>query len=117
LVGFACVRTANQVRPPQPKPGEPGTDTEMNENPKGAHRLELIACAGAHNRLLAEISERSRLLGRDVASHPKTVRRVLADLDSKGPSEAGDVIHSLLFELALAQVRAARFADELPERE
>ena len=66
-----------------------------------------------YNALLREWRGRVRTTGRDVASHPQTLRRVMAALDAGGPSEAGDCIQSLVFELEIARNRAQRFADEL----
>lgn len=56
---------------------------------------------------------RPRILDRDDACEASEVARVLASLDALGPSEAGDVIHSLLWRAALAENRAQRFAQEL----
>ena len=64
-------------------------------------------------QLLRDLQDRLRLLDRDVACEASTVRRVLAELDAKGPSEAGDVIHSLLWLSLLNAERANRFAKEL----
>lgn len=66
-----------------------------------------------YNALLREWQRRPRTMGRDVASHPITIRRIMETLDANGPSEAGDCIHSLVFELQIAMNRAQRFADEL----
>lgn len=63
--------------------------------------------------MLANLNERPRILDRDEAHHLTTVHRVLAELDVKGPSEAGDVIHSLLWRCAIVDGRARRFANEL----
>lgn len=69
-----------------------------------------------HSALLREWQHRERTMGRDVAHHPQTLRRVMADLDALGPSESGDCIQSLVFELEIARNRAKRFADELISR-
>jgi len=69
-----------------------------------------------HNALLREWQFRHRVMPRDVASHPKTLGRVMAEMDTDGPSEAGDCIQSLVFELQIARERAKRFADELMSR-
>lgn len=67
-----------------------------------------------YNEILRENEQRRRLLGRDVAHHPVTIRRVLAEhRRANGLSEAGDVIQSLVWRLVLADQRAARFSDEL----
>jgi hypothetical protein len=70
-----------------------------------------------YNALLRDYEHRSRLLGRDVAHHPRTIRRVLDALDASGPTEAGDVIQSLVWRLVLAKLRADRFVKELWECE
>lgn len=67
----------------------------------------------AHNQLLHEWQDRPRLLGRDTGHHPQTLRRVVAELDAGGPSEAADCIQSLVFELEIVRNRANRFAEEL----
>ena len=66
-----------------------------------------------YNAILRENEHRQRLLGCDEAHHPATIRRVLAELDANGPSEAGDVVQSLVWWVVLADQRAARFVDEL----
>lgn len=68
------------------------------------------------NELLTEIKERTRIIDRDVAHHPDTVRRVLSGLDAAGPSEAGDVIHSLLWRCAILEDRSRRFGKALSQR-
>lgn len=75
--------------------------------------MELVVCNGPNNALLAKLVDRARLLGKYTAAHPVTVERVLADLDRLGPSESGDVIHSLLWAAVEAQHRAAVMADML----
>ena len=66
-----------------------------------------------YNALLRQWQFRNRLTPRDVASHPQTLGRVMAEIDQVGPSEAGDCIQSLVFELQIARNRDQRFADEL----
>lgn len=68
------------------------------------------------SELLNALQDRPRMLGRDEAHHPATVQRVLGALDASGPSEAGDVIHSLLWRCAILDNRAQRFAKELMAR-
>ena len=77
--------------------------------------MESVVCGGAENALLARLTSRTRILGKYVAAHPVTVERVLRALDVSGPSEAGDVIHSLLWACVEAQHRAAVMADMLAE--
>jgi len=84
----------------------------MNQNADGAPCIEPNVSESPHNALLREWQHRVRTMGRDVAHHPKTLRSVMADLDAIGPSEAGDCIQSLVFELQIARSRAQRFADE-----
>lgn len=63
--------------------------------------------------LLNQLQSRARILDRDQAYHPTTVCQVLTTLDSTGPSEAGDVIHSLFWHATLVSKRAHRFSLEI----
>ena len=58
-----------------------------------------------YNTLLRDWQYRARTMGRDVAIHPKTLARVLSDLDQTGKSEAGDCIQSLVFEIQIMRNR------------
>lgn len=66
-----------------------------------------------YNALLREWQHRQRTIGRDVGHHPRTLLRVMGALDAIGPSEAGDCIQSLVFELQIQKNRVQRLADEL----
>lgn len=79
--------------------------------------LDKLVCEGPRNKLLGKLTERSRLLGKYEAAHPATVERVLAALDAVGPSEAGDVIQSLLWELVTTEQLAAQLSEMLAENE
>lgn len=63
---------------------------------------------GVWNELLAEWTNRPRKLGKYVASHPKTLARLVKDLDARGEVEAADAIHSLVWELAMQRSRDMR---------
>ena len=93
-------------------------DPSATQESGGSDYRRLLAeqVAEKYNDILRDNTGRACLLGRDVAHHPKTIRRVLEELDSTGPTEAGDVIHSLVWRLVLEERRAARFADELMSR-
>jgi hypothetical protein len=82
------------------------------------HAVDLTAASEEDpaRGLLTDLVSRPRILDRDDAHHHTTLRRVLATLDSAGPNEAGDCIHSLLWRLILAEQRAARFARDLRAR-
>lgn len=77
--------------------------------------MEQTVCNGPENKLLARLERRPRLLDRHEAAHPMTVERVLAALDAVGPSEAGDVIHSLLWKKVQADHLAASLSDAMNE--
>jgi hypothetical protein len=77
--------------------------------------LEQAVCDGSENKLLAQLEKRSRLLNRHEAAHPMTVERVLAALDAIGPSEAGDVIQSLLWAKVKSDHLAAALSDQMAE--
>lgn len=82
---------------------------EPTQTSEGAELTHLDAAS----TLLVDVQDRTRQLDRDVALHHTVVRRVLAELDAQGPSEAGDVIHSLLWHSVLLNKRADRFAQEI----
>ncbi len=63
---------------------------------------------GVWNELLVEWTNRPRTLGKYVASHPKTLARLVKDLDERGEGEAADAIHSLVWELAMQRSRDMR---------
>ena len=77
--------------------------------------MESVVCSGADNALLGRLEKRARILGKYVAAHPMTVERVLAELDATGPSEAGDVIQSLLWEKVQADHLSACLSDQMRE--
>lgn len=79
--------------------------------------MEAIVCDGADNALLGRLIGRKRLLGKYEAAYPVTVERVLAALDVIAPSEAGDVIHSLLWRMVTADHLSASLSDMLSERD
>lgn len=72
---------------------------------------------GPYNKLLGDLLRREMILRRHESSHPVTIARVIAALDANGPSEAGDVIHGLLYAMVNAEHRAAVMADLLGECE
>jgi len=74
---------------------------------------EPLVSESAYNKLLREWQPRKRMIPRDIASHPITLRKVMAELDALGQSKAGDCIQSLVFELQISRNRERRFADEL----
>lgn len=63
--------------------------------------------------LVAQLSDRPRKTDRDLALDPDFISRTLAELDKSGPSEIGDVIHSLVWRSNLLEARANRFAKEI----
>ena len=65
-----------------------------------------------YNDVLRDFSNRERTVGRDRAAYPGFVAKVLADLDAIGPSVAGDVIQSLVFNLQVSINRAEMFCDK-----
>lgn len=75
--------------------------------------MEQAVCDGPENQLLARVKVRVRLLNSHEAAHPVTVERVLAALDAVGPSEAGDVIQSLLWKKVQSDHLAASLSDEI----
>lgn len=76
---------------------------------RDALNREIAGCVNVsespYNGLLREWQYRARTMGRDVAIHPATLARVLADLDKTGKSEAGDCIQSLVFEIQIMKNR------------
>ena len=73
------------------------------------HLSDLSKLAmGVWNELLAEWTNRPRKLGKYVASHPKTLARLVKDLDARGEGESADAIHSLVWELAMQRSRDMR---------
>jgi len=78
--------------------------------------MEQAVCDGPENKLLARLETRERLLNRHEAAHPATVERVLAALDAVGPSESGDVIHSLLWKKVQSDHLAANLSDAVNEQ-
>jgi hypothetical protein len=69
----------------------------------------------ASSELLKQFESRARLLDRDAAYHPSTVRSALEALDKVGPSEIGDIIHSLFWHATLVERRAHRFSQAILE--
>lgn len=78
---------------------------------------ELSVVDGPYNKLLGDLARRKMILRRHESSHPVTIARVMAALDADGPSEAGDVIHGLLYAMVNAEHRAAVMSDCLGECE
>jgi len=66
-----------------------------------------------YQTLLRDWQRRPRMMGRDQASHPLTLRMVMEELDKQGRSEAGDCIQSLVFELHMAKNRNERLSEEI----
>ncbi len=79
-----------------------------NEKNTKSEASALLSDPDPYNELLKEWKSRERMIGRDTASHPITLKRILNDLDSYGCSEAGDAIQSLVFEIVIARNRAER---------
>ena len=46
----------------------------------------------------------TQMLGSSEACQPDTIRRVVAELDRRGLSEAGDVIRSLVHQMAVEEI-------------
>lgn len=70
-----------------------------------------------YNELLKQWEGRVHRLGRDVGHHPKTIARVVSEMDDEGQSDAADVIHSLVWALVVEQRRSASFVQELERAE
>ena len=47
---------------------------------------------------------RTQMFGKSESCHPDTIRRVVAELDRQGLSEAGDVIRSLVHQIAVEEI-------------
>lgn len=63
--------------------------------------------------LVTKLANRPRITDRDLALEPEFLERILAQLDQSGPSEIGDVIHSLIWRANLLEVRSVRFSKEI----
>ena len=63
--------------------------------------------------LVNQLQNRVRLIGRDEALELSKVEDALAALDALGPSEIGDIVHSLLWRTTLLEDRASRYEIQL----
>jgi len=86
----------------------------IREYKESLHKTVRVAVPEhGFGNLLTEIVNRPRILDRDSALEPDVIRTVLAALDAEGPSQVGDVLHSLLWRAQLLDNRAKRFGQEL----